>query len=87
MRTTISIDDDVLMLARSLADARGISLGEAVSYLARRGATSPAPTKTRNGFKVFDLEAQTPRFGTREIRDALDEGTDIADEFRSSRER
>lgn len=37
MRTTLTIDDTVLAAARSLADVRGISLGEAVSELARLG--------------------------------------------------
>ncbi len=37
MRTTLTIDDTVLAAPRSLAVVRGISLGEAVSELARLG--------------------------------------------------
>jgi hypothetical protein len=37
MRTTLTLDADVLQAARSLARARSISLGAAVSELARRG--------------------------------------------------
>lgn len=37
MRTTLDIDDTVLAAARSLARSRHVSLGEAVSELARRG--------------------------------------------------
>lgn len=37
MRTTLDIDDVVLSAARSLARAEGMSLGAAVSRLARRG--------------------------------------------------
>lgn len=37
MRTTVTIDPDVLRAARSLARARAISLGAAISELARRG--------------------------------------------------
>ncbi len=37
MRTTLELDDAILSAARSLALARGISLGAAVSELARRG--------------------------------------------------
>ena len=37
MRTTLVIDDDVLAVARSIASERRISLGAAVSELARRG--------------------------------------------------
>ena len=37
MRTTLVIDDDVLAVARSIAGERRISLGAAVSELARQG--------------------------------------------------
>ena len=37
MRTTVTIDDDVLAVARALAERTGCSLGSALSGLARRG--------------------------------------------------
>jgi hypothetical protein len=37
MRTTLTLDPEVLQAARSLARARSISIGDAVSQLARRG--------------------------------------------------
>ncbi len=37
MRTTVTIDDDVLAVARALAERQGSSLGSALSDLARRG--------------------------------------------------
>ncbi|MDE2836560.1 MAG: antitoxin [Chloroflexota bacterium] len=37
MRTTLTIDDDVLAVAKALADRSGSSLGSALSELARRG--------------------------------------------------
>ncbi len=43
MRTTITIDDDVLAVARALAERKGSSLGNALSELARRGFKSPPP--------------------------------------------
>lgn len=42
MRTTLEIDDTVLAAARSLARAEGLSLGAAVSELARRGLRAPS---------------------------------------------
>lgn len=42
MRTTLELDDVVLAAARSLARSRGISLGAAVSELARRGLGTPS---------------------------------------------
>lgn len=40
MRTTLEISDDVLAAARSLAAEKDVSLGAAVSELARRGLQS-----------------------------------------------
>jgi len=40
MRTTLDIDDDVLSLARSLARAQRVSVGRALSGLARKGLNS-----------------------------------------------
>ncbi|MGL4177818.1 MAG: hypothetical protein ACRCSN_17300 [Dermatophilaceae bacterium] len=41
MRTTVDIDDTVLAAARSLARAGRMSLGAAISELARRGLAAP----------------------------------------------
>ena len=75
MRTTMNIDDDVLELVRALADARRISLGAAVSYLVRRGATARMPHRIRNGFHTFatELAPGMKRFGPEDIRRAMDE--------------
>ena len=40
MRTTVTIDNDVLAVARALAERNGTSLGRAISDLARRGFRS-----------------------------------------------
>lgn len=37
MRTTIDLDDDVMAATRTLAAEKGLSLGAALSELARRG--------------------------------------------------
>ena len=63
MRTTLNLDDDVLAVARSLASERRMSLGAAVSELARRGCRH-RPVDTRNvvpGFTVGpDSDPITP---------------------------
>lgn len=41
MRTTLSIDDDVLFAAKSIALREGRSVGEVVSELARRALQAP----------------------------------------------
>lgn len=54
MRTTLSIDDDVLAEARALADHQNRSLGEVVSALMRKALTRPSePRQYRNGIPVL----------------------------------
>ena len=54
MRTTLNVDDDVLASARALAQERGISVGAALSDLARRGSRprAVAGSLTIPGFTV-----------------------------------
>lgn len=59
MRTTLSIDDDILAAARALAEAGGRSLGEVISDLARKGLrpAPPAPASHRNGIPLMPIRA------------------------------
>lgn len=43
MRTTINLAEDALIAARNIARREGMSLGEAVSELIRRGSAAGAP--------------------------------------------
>jgi hypothetical protein len=43
MRTTLTIDTDVLSAARDLASKQHRTIGEVISGLARKGLTLPAP--------------------------------------------
>lgn len=61
MRTTLSLDDDSLMIARHFARSRRISLGKAVSDLVRRGVSRSQQTKKVNGLTVFDLPSDSPK--------------------------
>jgi hypothetical protein len=72
MRTTLDIEPDVLDLARSLADARRVSVGKALSWLARKGAEARTPLASRNGFAVFPVFDPDFRFGPDEVQAALD---------------
>ncbi len=49
MRTTLTIDDDVLRAAKQLARAERSSTGEVLSRLARRGLISRPAGDKRNG--------------------------------------
>lgn len=54
MRTTVTIDDDVLAAAKQFADARGLTLGEALSQLARATLTERRRHEgTRNGIMLL----------------------------------
>lgn len=53
MRTTLSIDDDLLAAAKSLARARSVSVGAVISELARCGLKPAVRARDKNGFPVF----------------------------------
>lgn len=61
MRTTVNLDDDVLVAAKEYAENRSLPLGKAVSELVRRGIASTRPTRLVNGLLVFDLPADSPK--------------------------
>ncbi len=67
MRTTLDVESDVLDAAKALAVARTVSVGAALSELARRGIAARTPLSTRNGFPVFEVRAGTPEFGPDEV--------------------
>jgi hypothetical protein len=73
MRTTLNIADDALELARRVARLNGVSVGEAVSELVRRGARTAMPTIERNGFAVVRLPAGASRVTTTTIDLLLDQ--------------
>lgn len=53
MRTTLDIDEDILVYAKEMASHRGVSAGKVVSELARSALTAPIQTTIRNGVPVF----------------------------------
>ena len=57
MRTTLTLDDDVLASARALAAQRGVPIGIIVSELARRGLALTQPAATRNGIRLFSVRS------------------------------
>lgn len=75
MRTTLTIDDDILEAARALADRRGLSVGAVVSELARRGLAPSADVATRNGIRLFPVREGAGTV-TPELVKALLEETD-----------
>lgn len=54
MRTTLDLDDDVLSAAKALAALRGLTAGQVISELARKGLAAARPQgKMRNGVPLF----------------------------------
>ena len=74
----MTIDDDVLAVARALAARRGVSLGSAVSDLARRGfrgigAVDQAVDQEDDGVPVFRVPPDAPPITTEDVQRALGE--------------
>jgi hypothetical protein len=73
-RTTIQLDEDVYRAARSLAEAKGRSMGSVVSELARIGLQPPAPAKRKAGaFPTFHVTSDAPPLTSEAVRAALDD--------------
>jgi hypothetical protein len=73
MRTTITIEDDAFVTARTYARARALKLGQAVSELIRRGGAQKLAIRQKDGVWVFDLPPGTPRVTARQVQQLLDE--------------
>ena len=73
MRTTVTIDDDVLAVARALAERKGGSLGSALSELARRGFRSASPARHDRDATVFAVDADAEPFTSEDVYRSLAE--------------
>ena len=71
MRTTLTLDDDVLTEAARRAEALHVSLGKAVSDLIRRGLQVTPPVRTIDGLMVFDPPEGSPKISSSKIKEAL----------------
>ena len=60
MRTTLAIDDDVLVAAKAIAEQQDRSLGEIISDLARKSLHRPQPAAQRNGIPLLGLRPDAP---------------------------
>jgi hypothetical protein len=57
MRTTLNLPDDVAEVIRSVAEAKGVSLGDAAAELIRRGLRNEARLAEENGIPCFAVPA------------------------------
>ena len=71
MRTTVTIDDDVLAVAQALSERNGTSLGQALSELARRVfRTMRAAVEQRQGV-VFSADPGADPITSEDVYRAL----------------
>lgn len=75
MRTTLNVDDDVLQVAKQIADVHRISVGQALSDLARRGLKTPMGIRKDpiSGFWVFDVPDDAPLVTMEAVQRAIDQ--------------
>jgi hypothetical protein len=85
MRTTMNIDDEALRLARELAEQRRISIGDAASFLIKRGLAVALPHRERNGFALFSVEPGTLPFGPVEVERAVQQEDEDLSRFFNGR--
>ena len=74
MRTTLSIDDDVLAAAKELAATERKSIGEVISSLARTALRPASPVRrTRNGVPLLVVRPGAARVTSELVRQLQDE--------------
>lgn len=60
MRTTLDVEEDVLLAAKEIARQRGVSIGKVLSELARQALSRQDALTARNGVPLFPIQ---PRAG------------------------
>jgi hypothetical protein len=74
MRTTLSIEDDVLAAAKDIADRQGKTVGEVISALAREALRPKEATKkTRNGVPLLPVKPDSTPVTPELVSKLLDE--------------
>ena len=75
MRTTLNVDDDILEVAKDIANIHRISVGRALSDLARRGLRTPIGMRKDpvSGFWVFDVPDDAPVITTEAVQRVIDQ--------------
>ena len=58
MRTTLDLDEDVLLAVKEIARRRGVSIGKTLSDLARQALSHQEGATTRNGVPLFPLRTE-----------------------------
>lgn len=73
VRTTLDLDESVLAAARALSRDRQLTLGEAISELARRGLRSGRLPTYRAAFPVFEVPEEAPPLTLDQVNEYRDD--------------
>lgn len=73
MRTTLTIDDDVLAAAKQFAAVRSITVGEALSQLARASLVERRRHGTRNGVLLLPAPPAAKQASLDDVNELRDE--------------
>ncbi len=73
MRTTLTIDDDILEAARAMADLEGRTMGEIISDLARKALVPEAAPAMRNGIMLLPVRKGAKRATLAHVNKLRDE--------------
>ena len=73
MRTTINLEDDVLLVARGLARRDGTSIGAVISELARKGLNGDRCNHTDDAEDQFYGFCPLPKRGSPVTNDLIDQ--------------
>ena len=57
MRTTVDIEEDVLLATKEIARQRGVTMGKVLSDLARQAMTRPVAHATRGDVPLFPVKS------------------------------
>ena len=56
MRTTLDLEEDVLLAAKEIARQRGSTMGQVLSDLARQALTRRAPVSIKHDLPLFPVQ-------------------------------
>jgi hypothetical protein len=74
MRTTLTIDDDILSAAKDLAAFQQKTVGEVLSSLARKGLMPPQQIETvRNGVPLLPIQPDARSATIELIKELMDQ--------------
>ncbi len=72
MRTTVEIEDELLVTLKDLAREQGVTLGQVISALSRQSLAEHSSVKVRNGVRLFAPKASNVRSDLRIVNSLRD---------------